>query len=242
MQPGATAHDESGAFLLTWTTIRRTFTVGRIYLALGVILALFLSLVLLLGTRGHGGTAFLTAFPLELPLFATLGSTGGLMTFTSDRTKGVFEYLIAYGIRPRRLFANGLIATAAMSTIILALSLSVGLGAALAEKVPLNEDLFKALGLYTVPMGFAGGLLVSTVGMIWSSISTPRTGINSPVGIAPMIGIAPVILVLIVAESAPASEYYYITGGAAVAIIAAVVALLAISGQLMGRERFLSPL
>lgn len=241
MQPEPGAHRQGGAFLLAATTIRRTIIVGRIYLGLGTGLALFLSLILLLGTR-HGGTAFQMVFPLELPLFATLGSIGGLLTFTSDRTKGVFEYLIAYGVRPRRLFANGLIATVTMSTIILGLSLAVGLGAAAAEKVVLNEDLFKALALYTIPMSFAGGLFTSTVGMIWSSISTPRTGINSPVGIAPMIGIAPVILVLVVAESAPPSEYYYITGGAAAVIIAAVVILLMLSGQLMGRERFLSPL
>jgi len=225
---------------LAWTTIRRTFAIGWRYLAIGTALSLILALALL-GSARHG-TAFVTTFPLEVPLFAVLGSMGGLMTFTSDRTKGVFEYLIAYGIRSRTLFIDGLVSTAAMVAIILGLSLAVGLGAAGADRVALNENLWKSLSLYTVPMSFAGALFTAAVGMIWSSVSTPRTGINSPIGIAPMVGIAPTVLVLIVAESVPFSEFYYVTAGSAGAIVAAVVGLLAVSARLMGRERFLSPL
>jgi hypothetical protein len=57
-----------------------------------------------------------------------------------------------------------------------------------------------------------------------------------------MLGIAPSLLVLIVAETSPKPDYYYITVGASVAIVVAVVGLLALSARLMGRERFLSPL
>ncbi|MFI5414119.1 MAG: hypothetical protein ACHQ16_00375 [Candidatus Lutacidiplasmatales archaeon] len=85
-------------------------------------------------------------------------------------------------------------------------------------------------------------MFTATVGMIWSSVSTPRSGMNSPVGIAPMVGIAPILLVLLAAEGAPSADYYYITVGAALAILAAVVVLLAMSARLMSRERFLSPL
>ena len=222
------------------TTIRRTAVIGWRFLAIGTGLSLFLSLVLL--AAGKTSATFLTTFPLELPFFATLGSMGGLMTFTSDRTKGVFEYLIAYGLRPRTLFADGLLATASMSAIILGLSLTVGLGAAISRGVAFTVDFWQTIAFYTVPMSFAGGLFISTVGMIWSSVSTPRTGINSPIGIAPMLGIAPSLLVFIVAEAAPKMYFYYITSGAAVAIIVAVVGLLALSARLMGRERFLSPL
>jgi hypothetical protein len=225
---------------ITATTVRRTIVIGRLYLGIAVAVSLVLTVVLL--TARKGGTAFPVTFPLLIPLFAVLGSTGGLLTFTSDRTKGVFEYLIAYGIPPRSLFFNGLISTIAMSGIILGLSLTVGLGGAIARGVVLDQSFVEAIGYYTVPISFAGALFTSTVGMIWSTVSTPSSGINSPVGIAPIFGIAPVVLVLVVAESAPASEYYYVTGGAALAIIVVVVVLLAISARLMGRERFLSPL
>jgi hypothetical protein len=225
---------------LTWTTIRRTVVIGWRYLAIGTAISLLLALILVFATRSP--TAFSTTFPLELPFFAILGSQGGLMTFTSDRTKGVFEYLIAYGLRPRTLFLNGLAATAAMSGLVLVFSLAVGLGTAVSHGVPLTQDLWESLGLYTVPMSFAGALFTATAGMIWSSVSSPRTGLNSPIGIAPMLGIAPAILVFIVAESVPKSDFYYVTVGGALLIILAVVGLLALSGQLMGRERFLSPL
>jgi hypothetical protein len=164
------------------------------------------------------------------------------MTFTSDRTKGVFEYLMAYGVRARSLFLDGLVATAVMVVIILGLSLSVGIGAATASGVPLTEDFVKTVTLYTIPMAFAAGLFAATVGMLWSSVSSPRSGLNSPLGLAPMTGIAPTVLVLILAESAPASDFYYITTGAAVVIVVVIVGLLALSARLMGRERFLSPL
>jgi hypothetical protein len=224
---------------LTVTTIRRTIVIGWLYLVIGSVISLILALVLVFGAHR---TAFATTFPLEIPLFAVLGSMGGLMTFSSDRTKGVFEYLIAYGVRPRTLFINGLLSAAAMAAIILALALGVGLGAAVARGVPLTEDLEKSLAFYTIPMGFAGALFTVTVGMLWSSLSTPRTGLNSPVGVAPVVGIAPTLLVLIIAETVPASEFYYVTVGAAALILTVVVGLLAMSARLMGRERFLSPI
>jgi hypothetical protein len=236
--PGGAA--QAGVPSLTGTTVLRTLSIGRLYLGIGAAISLLLSVILLEGA--HAGTRFVQTFPLEVPLFAVLGSTGGLMTFTSDRAKGVFEYLIAYGVRPRTLFFNGLLSAAAMSGIILALSLAVGLGLAAARGVALTEDLWKSIGLYTVPMAFAAALFTTTVGMIWSAVSTPRSGMNSPVGLAPMIGVAPTVVVLIVAETSPSSEFYYITTGSAAVIGLIVVALLAMSGQLMGRERFLSPL
>jgi hypothetical protein len=225
---------------LLGATVRRTLVVGRLYLALGTFISLLLALVLIVVARRP--SEFTMTYPLEVPLFAVLGSLGGLMSFASDRTKGVFEYLIAYGVRPRTLFLNGLTATIALTALVLGASLAVGLGAAAAKGLTFTEDLWKSIGLYTVPMGFAGALFMATVGMIWSSVSTPRGGLNSPLGIAPMIGIGPTVLVLILAETAPTADFYYITGGAAAVIIAGVVALLVLSARLMGRERFLSPL
>ena len=213
---------------------------GWLYLAIGTGISLLLSVILLTG-KSHGAL-FEKTFPVEIPLFAILGATGGLLTFTSDRTKGVFEYLLSYRVSPRRLFVDGLVSTAAMVSIVLTLVLSVGIGAALARGVSLDMDFVKSVGYYTIPMSFAGALLTATVGMIWSSVSTPRSGINSPVGISPMVGVGPAILVLVAAESVPASDFYYVTVGAASAIVAIVVVLLLLSSVLMGRERFLSPL
>lgn len=234
------ARSEPPAPSMTATTIRRAIVIGRRNLLIGTAISLVLALILVVGA--HSRSTFSLIFPVELPLFCVMGSLGGLMTFTSDRTKGVFEYLIAYGVRARKLFLDGLAATAALVGIILGLSLGVGIGAAAVTGVSVGGDFVKTVALYTIPMAFAAGLFTSTVGMIWSSVSSPRSGMNSQIGLAPTLGIAPTILVLIAAESAPASDFYYITTGAAVTIILVVVGLLALSARLMGRERFLSPL
>jgi hypothetical protein len=216
-------------------TVRRSIAVGRIYLALGTGLALLLSLLL----AAHPA-AFASVFPLEIPLFATTGSLGSLMVFTADRTKGVFEYLIAYGARPRTLFANGVLAAVALAALVLGAALAVGLGAFVASGGRLTFPLVKALALYTLPMSLAAALFATTAGMYWSTFSTPRTGMNSPVGIAPLLGVGPTVVVLIAAESAPASEFYSITVSAAAILGAVVIVLVALSGTLMRRERFLS--
>lgn len=227
--------------MLEVATVQRTLRIGWRYLLIGMVMSLFLTSELLFLGKSPGA-AFDKTFPLEIPIFAVLGATGGLMTFTSDRTKGVFEYLLAYGVRPRELFTNGLLATVALSGLILGVALALGLGLAVHQGVSFTSDLWEALAYYTIPMSVAGALLISTVGMIWAAISSPRTGINSPVGIAPMIGVGPTILVLLVAETAPSADYYYVTGGASLALILLAFAFLALSIRLMGRERFLSPL
>jgi len=235
------AHSKRWAPVLEAETIRRTLRIGWRYLLIGGGISLLLTCELLFLGKSHAA-AFNMTFPLETPLFAVMGSVGGLMTFTSDRTKGVYEYLLAYGVRPRGLFINGLLATAAMSGIILTVSLSVGLGLAVERGVTFTESFWEAIAYYTIPMAFAGALVTSTVGMIWASIASPRTGFNSPVGLAPMIGIGPTILVLLAAGTAPSSDYYYITGGASLALILIALGLLSLSAKLMDRERLLSNL
>ena len=222
---------------LTAVTLRRGITMGRIYLGIGTVVSLLLAFALL---RSGNPTVFVTTYPLELPLFAGLGATGGLMVFVSDRTKGVLEYLIAYGVRPRALYVNYLLAAVGMSSIVLAAAFAVGLGGFLATGHAISWDLEEALLGYTVPMTYASALFACSGGMFWSAISTPRTGMNSPVGIAPMLGVAPPVLVLVVAESFPRSQYYDVTVGASVGFLLVTLALLAASARLMSRERYLS--
>lgn len=218
-------------------TIRRGLVMGRVYLGMGTALSLVLALVLL---RARAGVFALT-FPLEIPLFAVLGSMGGIMLFSGDRSKGVLEYLIAYGIRPPALFANVLLTATVLATVVLGAALAVGLGAYLALGHAFSTDLENALLLYTVPMTYAGVLFSTVSGMVWSTLSTPRSGLNSPAGIAPLLGVAPPVLVLYVAEASPRSQYYYITAGTAAAFLALALVLLVVATSAMGRERYLSP-
>jgi hypothetical protein len=230
------AHRSGALPSLTTTTIRRGLVAGRLYLLLGTALVLILSIVLLRNKAG----VFEGTYPLELPLFASLGSMGGLMLFVSDRSKGVLEYSIAYGIAPGRLFGNVLLATVVLASLVLGLGLMAGLGAYLLTGHTLTTDLANALLLYSVPMTYAGATFSAVAGMVWSSLSTPRAGLNSPTGIAPILSVAPPIFVLFVAEAAPKADYYYITSGAAAVFVVAAAALLLASSRWMDRERYLS--
>jgi hypothetical protein len=232
-----TEGDERGGSLLP-ITVRRSITLGRLYLGIGTAYALILAIVL---ARAHG-SAFETAYPLEVPIFASLGSLGALMVFTADRTKGVFEYLIAYGARPAALFANAVAAAVILGCLVLAGALVVGLGTFLASGGTIRFSLEKLLVLYTLPMTFAATVFTTTAGMYWSTLSSPRAGMNSPIGLSPLLGIGPTLLVLVVAETSPAADFYTITGGATALLGGVAILLVALSGRLMRRERFLSQL
>lgn len=223
---------------LTATTIRRGLVAGRLYLGVGTMVSVVLTVVLLRSKTG----VFAATFPLELPLFAALGAMGGLLLFTSDRTKGVFEYLLSYGIGPWTLFLDFLLTAVALTSIVLGASLAVGLGGYLATGHTLTWNLEEGLLLYTVPMAYSCSLFSSACGMIWSALSSPRSGLNSPLGVAPMLGVAPPYLVLIIAEVSPSADYYYITTGAAAIFLIAVATMMAIASRSLGRERFLSPM
>jgi hypothetical protein len=224
---------------VTAITLRRGLSAGKLYLAIALVISLVLTIVLLRSAKGP--TTFETAFPLEIPLFASLGGIGGIMLFVSDRSKGVLEYVISYGMRPGRLFLNYLLTTAGLSSLVLVIILAIGLGGFVGTGNSISTDLANSILGYTIPMTYASALFAATCGMVWSTISTPRMGLNSPVGVAPLLGVAPPVLILLLAETVAKSEYYYVTVGAAAGFIVLVFVLLGASARLMGRERYLSP-
>jgi hypothetical protein len=226
-------------------TIRRATVVGRFFLVYGTILAVFLGVSLALASR----SSFAASFPLVLPVFGATGSMGALSVFTSDRIKGTLEYLLAYGISPRRLFGEVLAASVVLVTIILSVGVSAGVGVYLARGNPWNETLTLGLGLYALPMTYASAAFATTVGMYWTALSSPRTGMNSPVGVAPLLGVLPPVAVLISVTTLAANGW--ISGSPQSAIDVGIVAmvllvvvdllLLALVGRLLLRERLLSP-
>jgi len=78
-------------------------------------------------------------------------------------------------------------------------------------------------------------------------LSSPRLGINSPVGLIPFIGILPALCTLfaivVLALSGPVStDTLLLVLGSAMGLVAILVIVLLVSmGRLLRRERFLSP-
>lgn len=221
-------------------TIRRSIASGRLFLIVTLIPASIVSFAL----SRSGGTAFVSAFPIVLPVLGGVGALGGLVVFSNDRVKGVLEYLLAYGVSSRRLFANVLIATMVLETILLGGALAIGLGLYLATRHTISGTLALALGLYSVPMSYTSSAFVTTVGMFWTSLSSPREAMNSPIGFAPIFGIAPsaITLAAVAFVSAAGISYEYLVVFAAPVVLAAIVLLLlSLTRRLLRNERLLSP-
>jgi hypothetical protein len=221
---------------LLGSTIRRSIVAGRLFFIVGILYALFLAVGLSLGAASSFGPGF----SVILPIFTVIGALGGLMVFTSDRVKGTFEYLIAYGVLPRRLFTDILVASLVLVTIELTITIAIGLGIYLATGHAFSADILADLAVFTLPMSYACVALTAIVGMFWTSLSSPRAGINSPIGFIPFIGILPQILTIVLAAVFSAYVYDVLIGGFVVVVVIVVV-LLGLTNRLMPRERLLSP-
>ncbi|MDG7007143.1 MAG: YhfC family intramembrane metalloprotease [Nitrososphaerota archaeon] len=223
------------------TTIRRSMSFGRVYLGMGILLPLLIMLPL----SGAAGTAsaqdlpVLEALPaLIIPMFAVLGSVGGLLVFTSDRSKGVYEYLIAYGVDTSTVFWSTIAATVVLASIPLAAGIAES-SLALYFGDGVSVSFVEILVFYTIPLSLAAAAFMCAAGMIWSALTTQMAGVNSPAGIAPILGIAPVLAVLLVATRA-GSLFVYVAGGASVLLLVVAAAMVYLGTRKMVRERFLS--
>ena len=224
-------------------TIRRSIIIGRAALIYGTAMSLLLAISLTFSSA----TSFSAGFPIFLPIFASVGSMGGLTVFTSDRLKGVLEYLMGYGVSPRRIFVNVLLASLVLVTIVLAIALGIGLGIFLARGNALSDVLVLLLGFYTLPMSYASAAFAATVGMYWSALSSPRQGLNSPIGLAPFIGILPsvatlgaVVAIGIFGNDSTGFSFIIVTSISLALVATFVVVLLSMIGRFLRRERLLS--
>jgi len=225
----------SGTPSLLGTTIRRTFIVGRMSLLVGGGMVVFYS-----AAFGLGGPLFVSIGTVVLPVFAVSGGIGGALVFTNDRTKGVLEYLVAYGVSPRRILFNALASGLVQVTIILGVGITAGVTTYLLSGYALTLRLPETLLIYTFPMSYLTVCMMTTLGVFWTALSSPRSGMNSPIGVLPMVGVLPtaVVLVLALTFSAHATE---IALGAELAIFLVVLSLLTRTDRLMPTERLLSP-
>lgn len=227
---------------LLGSTFRRATVIGRFNLVYGSVISAFLGVALGLS----GSSAFDSTFPLLLPIFGVVASMGALVVFTNDRQKGVLEYLMAYGVSPRGIFTNILVTSLLLASIVLTVGLGVGLGDFVARGHSITLALALALGIYGVPMTYASVAFVATIGMFWTSLSSPRQGMNSPLGLIPFIGMLPAlgtlgVVILLETRGAASSTILLVIAGAIGGIAVTVLVLLSMSGRLLRRERLLSP-
>ena len=231
------------------TNFKRALNFGKVYVVMSVLLPLLP--VIEIAEAGNAvssgaapaatGAILGEIGPLLLPIFIILGAAGCLMIFASDRDKGVYEYMLAYGVDVSTIFVAILAATAVLVTLVLAASLAiVVVGLLFASPGALTPTFVELILLYTIPLSYAGALFMCMAGMIWSQLTVRRAGVNSPVGVAPMLGILPILGVLIVAVGPGSGHILAVVGGASAIMIFAVFFMASVANRNMQRERFIS--
>jgi hypothetical protein len=241
--------EEGAAHLgaLVSTNFRRALSFGKIYVGIGMVLPLLLIAELSVATRSTAaagtpaGPLLGQIFPLLLPVFTVLGASGALMIFASDREKGVYEYMLAYGVDVATIFWSMIAATMGLVALVLGVALGLSVAVlAFTSAGALTVVFGELVLLYAVPLSFAAAMFMTMAGMLWSQLTARRPGVNSPVGIAPLLGMAPVLAVLLLAVGPGSSEILYVVGGASVAMVLAVAAMASVAGGRMQRERFIA--
>lgn len=208
--------------------------VGRISLLVGGAMV-----VLYAALFGFAGSLFVSLGTILLPIFAVSGGLGGATVFSNDRMKGVLEYLVAYGHSPRRILLNVLVAGLVQVTIVLAAGITAGTTTYLLSGHALTTQLPEALLGYTFPMSYLTVTLMTIIGVFWTSLSSPRAGLNSPLGVLPLIGVVPTTVGLFLALAFSAHAVQVLLG-LEVAVAFAVLSLIMRTDRLMPPDRLLS--
>ncbi len=224
---------------LSYETLVRAVRYGKMYLVISIALPILVAAEFAF-VPTKSGVNLLSLYPLILPLFIVIGSMGGLMIFTSDKRKGVYEYLMAYGADASTIFYSILIATLGLALIVLTASLAIMAAVFLIAGISISLEVIEELLLYTLPLSFSAPVFMAMSGMIWSALSTRVTGVNSPVGIAPMLGVVPVIAVFVISAIMGPAESIYVAAIVSVLIIAITIMTGLIADRRLVRERFLS--
>ncbi len=224
-------------------TFKRAISFGSLYLIIGIVMSLVISaLFSWTSSLAEVDMLFISQLgTLMLPLFAVMGGVGGLMVFVSDRTKGVFEYLIAYGVNVYEIFWSTLLVSFGLVTIVLGISITGNMLFSLLFSGSIPFTMIETLLIYTIPLSYASSAFMCMAGMIWSSLTVGIPGVNSPVGISMILGIGPSLVVMLLGSFFIGSSYFMmLVGGVTLILVALVVVMLVVANKMMNRERLLS--
>ena len=235
--------------------LRRSLTSSRAYLVIGLALPLLMIAISVLAGRSSspalalqlGLPASVNAsaallyllLPTMIPLAAVIGSFSPLLLFVNDRSRGVYEYLLAFGKRPRDIFSGLVVSVVAICAILLAVPAALGAILVALEGPALLPAFALEVAVYSLPMGFLAPLLVTGIAALWISLTKRIQFVNSPIGIAPMFGMLPVIVVLIAAEFLGPANAFLLTAVVSASTAAVTAAIFVLAGRLLGGERFI---
>ena len=225
------------------TNFKRAFSFGSVYLIIGIAMSFLFGFTSGVISSASGDTSIVITqmFPIMLPMCAVMGSLGGLMVFVSDRTRGVYEYLIAYGVSVYKILWSTLIVTLGLVTVVLGVALTGNIALILLMGGSIQRAMVETLLIYTIPISYTSVAFMTLAGMIWSSLTVRVPGVNSPVGIATFIGMGPTLLVLLLSPFfSGTSNFLLLVGGVTLTLVALVVIMMVVANKKMNRERLLA--
>ena len=234
------AASEEGRRSFLGPTIRRSFRSGRMVLVVGVVWSVILGVAIAVGAA-----AIRLQLSPDLPVFGSVSAVGALTVFTSDRTTGVLEYLVAYGVSPRRLFTNFIVAALASISIVLVIARGASVGDHLALGNKVSTSLLLFLGGYAIPMSYVSGAFATTVGLLVGAFLAAR-GHEQPHRVGPLPwhssarGNTGSHRNLWGDGRDTTNGFLLVAGGALTLVALTVLYLLANIGHLLRRERLLS--
>jgi len=224
-------------------TMRRSINLSKTYVIIGVMLALYgtilSNLLPLLPTNTVNTPIDLTSiFPLLsvaiLSLSALLFSMPVVMLFVYDKNNGIFEYLLSTGLDQLDIFKGyvkaSLLLAASLLTFVIVLNTVIG------TFVGTSLTLLATVAILTFSIGVSVVFLVTVSMIAFSSLQKTRMGANQPLGVS--IGIIPVFPALILPFIFPSYALIIDVSLAAIILLASIGLLLSI-GKLILREKLL---
>jgi len=246
-----TARNEttSGMAVLVRFNLRRTFTsvYGLLYLIIGIVIPVAVAYPI---ASSIGNSPGVTGVPLVsslipalLPMFATVGSMGVAYLFSSDRSNGLYEYLLATRrIKISDIFISYAVIDSIVVTVVLGLDLPI-IYIILALRAPLLlHGFFILLLVYSIPVAYFVSLISVLAMLTWSSLSKRYVGVNSPGGIGSVIGVIPSILFIFlgIGSGLFSNDIDLLGGIFSIVVFAIFIVILVVVVKLMSNERMLA--
>lgn len=238
---------KNGTIELIRFSLGRTFTsiYGLAYMIIGILMPIVMIVTILSSLKTADSAAvsliIYITLPAFIPLFATIGGLGVTYLFSTDRSSGVYEYLIATRkIKVRDIFVSFAIADIAVVAIILGIDLTALYLFVHLKFASLLSGLLKMVLVFSIPVAIFSSLISSLAMLTWSSLSKTYPGVNSPGGIGAIIGVVPPLVFLFVGQSGSGLDQYLLGGIFSVILFGLFITLLVVVIRNMSNERMIT--
>ena len=167
---------------------KRYLREGKIYLAISLILPLIMIITLPIQVS-------FIMLPFFLPIFGVIGAIMAPALYSEDRSSGFYEFILSstkigvadifWAITAIAIAFSLIVISVLVIFVFIIIWITYG-------SIPI---LFATeIGIYTVPISILASLIVSSISFVSQALTKRVSFVNSPAGVAPIIGIAVAII------------------------------------------------